>query len=44
MTLYRIMDGDNTTVDQLKRISAATNDEVPVSAFLTAEANVRAAS
>jgi transposase-like protein len=34
MTLYRIMDGDNTTVEQLKRISAATDGEVPVGAFL----------
>lgn len=30
MTLYRIMAGENTTLDVLKRISAATDGEVSV--------------
>ena len=35
MTLYRIMKGEqNATIDLLRRISAATNDEVPVESFL----------
>lgn len=33
MQLYRIMAGENTTVDRLKKISAATAWVVPVSAF-----------
>lgn len=35
MTLYRIMSGDNTTIDQLQKISAATNGEVKVVDLLT---------
>lgn len=38
MTLYRIMSGDNTTRDQLQKISAATNGEVKVADFLTESA------
>lgn len=38
MQLYRIMAGENTTVDRLKKISAATEWVVPVSAF-TGEAH-----
>ncbi|NTA27438.1 helix-turn-helix domain-containing protein [Agrobacterium vitis] len=35
MTLYRLMKGEqNATIDLLKRISAATDGEVPVSAFI----------
>lgn len=38
MTLYRLMKGEqNATIDLLKRISAATSGEVPVSAFLHEE-------
>jgi len=33
MQLYRIMAGENTTVDRLKKISAATEGVVPVSAL-----------
>lgn len=36
MTLYRVMNGDNTTVSLLRRISAATNGEVSVAALLPA--------
>ncbi|TPM37029.1 helix-turn-helix domain-containing protein [Mesorhizobium sp. B2-3-2] len=35
MTLYRVMSGDNTTRDQLQRISAATDGEVKVTDLLT---------
>lgn len=35
VTLYRLMKGEqNATIDMLKRVSAATGGEVPVSAFL----------
>lgn len=40
MTLYRIMNGGNTTTDQLKRISAATGGAVTVGALLEASSNV----
>lgn len=33
-TLYRIMRGENATIDLLKRVSAATDGEVPITAFL----------
>lgn len=37
MTLYRLINGEqNATMDLLGRVSAATNGEVPVSAFLPA--------
>ncbi len=36
MTLYRLMKGEqNATIDLLSRVSAATNGEVPVSAFIS---------
>lgn len=35
MTLYRVMKGDNATIDLLRRISDATGGEVSVSDFLT---------
>lgn len=35
MTLYRLMKGEqNATIELLKRVSAATEGTVPVSAFL----------
>ena len=34
MQLYRVMNGENTTTDLLRRLSAATNNEVPVAVFL----------
>ena len=35
MTLYRLINGEqNATVDLLRRVSAATGNEVPVGAFL----------
>jgi transcriptional regulator with XRE-family HTH domain len=34
MTLYRVMKGDNATVDLLRRISDATGGEVKVADFL----------
>lgn len=34
MQLYRIMNGDSTTTDTLRKISAATDGKVPVSALL----------
>jgi DNA-binding phage protein len=38
VTLYRLMKGEqNATIDLLKRVSAATGGEVPVSAFLDRE-------
>lgn len=38
MTLYRLMKGEqNATIDMLKRISAATDGEVGVSAFIGTE-------
>jgi len=33
MQLYRIINGESTTTDRLKKISAATGNVVPVSAF-----------
>lgn len=36
MQLYRIMDGENTTLDRIKKISAATKGAVPIS-VLTGE-------
>ncbi|TPK14140.1 helix-turn-helix domain-containing protein [Mesorhizobium sp. B2-5-11] len=36
MTLYRIMDGANTTTDQLRKIIAACDGEVPFEAFMAA--------
>lgn len=33
-TLYRLMAGDNTTLDMLQKVSAATGGKVPVTAFL----------
>jgi hypothetical protein len=33
MQLYRIMDGEGTTTDTLKKISDATDGAVPPSAF-----------
>lgn len=36
MQLYRIMSGESTTTDTLRKISAATGGDVPVSAFLEA--------
>lgn len=38
MTLYRIMDGGNTTTDQLSKISAATGGEVSPADFFRAPA------
>lgn len=41
MTLYRLMRGEqNATIDLLKRVSAATGGEVPVSALIPAEGGV----
>lgn len=38
MTLYRLMRGEqNATIDLLKRVSAATGGEVPVSALFPNE-------
>lgn len=37
MQLYRIINGDSTTLASLRKISAATGGAVPVSAFLTSE-------
>jgi transcriptional regulator with XRE-family HTH domain len=34
MQLYRIMNGESTTTDTLKKISEATGGKVPASAFL----------
>lgn len=35
MTIYRLIRGDqNATINLLERVSAATNGEVPISAFL----------
>jgi transcriptional regulator with XRE-family HTH domain len=34
MQLYRIMRGENTTIDRVHLISEATGNKVPVSAFL----------
>lgn len=34
MQLYRIMNGENTTMDRLKKISSATDGAVPVTAFI----------
>lgn len=34
MTLYRVMKGENATVDLLSRISNATGGKVPVTALL----------
>lgn len=36
MQLYRIMSGESTTTATLQKISAATGNEVPVSAFFEA--------
>lgn len=36
MQLYRIMNGESTTTDTLRKIAAATDNAVPVSAFLEA--------
>ena len=35
-TLYRVMDGENATVDLLQRISAATGGKVSVAALIPA--------
>lgn len=35
MQLYRIMNGEGTTTDSLKRICAATNGAVPIAAFFS---------
>lgn len=44
MTLYRLINGEqNATLGLLSRISAATNGEVPVSAFLPVEPTGEAA-
>lgn len=37
MTLYRLMAGENATVEMLQKVSAATDGDVPASAFLPAE-------
>lgn len=37
MQLYRIMNGESTTLSTLRKISAATGGAVPVSAFLGSE-------
>lgn len=38
MTLYRLIKGEqNATIDLLSKVSAATNGEVPVSAFMNRE-------
>ena len=34
MTLYRLMSGENATVEMLQKVSAATDGEVPASAFI----------
>jgi len=39
MQLYRIMDGESTTLTTLRKISAATGGAVPVSAFLSTDDN-----
>ena len=37
MQIYRVMQGENTTISLLERISAATGGRVPVAALLRRE-------